>query len=150
MKKFFFSLDTVLNYKEQVLDGLKAEHMKVLVEVRNCEAEIDRLENTYQESAKEFDKKKHQGMEVHDMHIYDNFLRGIRVQIVKKQEELTELKQEEERRRAKVVEAKKESSSINKLKEKQFEEYNKQVQKQNEQMIEEFVCTQNAFSKLNG
>ena len=30
MKKFFFSLDTVLNYKEQALDGLKAEHARIL------------------------------------------------------------------------------------------------------------------------
>lgn len=80
MKKFFFSLDTVLSYKERVLDGLKAE---------------------------------------------------------------------EEKKRAKVVEAKKESSSLDKLKEKQFEEYNKQVQKENEQMIEEFVSTQSAFARLN-
>lgn len=56
---------------------------------------------------------------------------------------------EEEKKRAKVVEAKKESSSLDKLKEKQFEEYNKQVQKENEQMIEEFVSTQSAFARLN-
>ena len=83
------------------------------------------------------------------MYVYDNFLRSIWRRIVKKQEELIELKMEEEKRRAKVVEAKKESSSLDKLKEKQFEEYNKQVQKENEQMIEEFVSTQSAFARLN-
>lgn len=149
MKKFFFSLDTVLSYKERVLDGLKAEHMKVLVQMRKCEEEIDGLERVYEESAKEFDEKKQQRIGVHDMYVYDNFLRSIWRRIVKKQEELIELKMEEEKKRAKVVEAKKESSSLDKLKEKQFEEYNKQVQKENEQMIEEFVSTQSAFARLN-
>ncbi len=149
MKKFFFSLDTVLNYKERVLDGLKAEHMKVLVQIRKCEEAIEELECVYEGSAKEFDEKKQLGIEVHDMYVYDNFLRSIRQRIVKKREELAELKIEEEKRREKVVEAKKESSSLNKLKEKQFEEYNKQVQKESEQMIEEFVSTQSAFARLN-
>ena len=52
MKKFFFSLDTVLSYKEQVLDGLKAEHAKVLVRLRQCEDEIDRLEQCLPERRK--------------------------------------------------------------------------------------------------
>lgn len=149
MKKFSFSLDTVLNYKEQVLDGLKAEHMKILVRVRKCEDEIDELEKTYHQSAQEFDEKKRQGMGVHDMHIYDNFLQLIQKQIERKLEEFAELKKKEEAQRAKVVEAKKESSSIQKLKEKQAEEYRKQEQKENEQMIEEFVSTQSAFARLN-
>ena len=37
MKKFFFPLDTVLSYKEQVLDGLKAEHARILAKVRECD-----------------------------------------------------------------------------------------------------------------
>ena len=44
MKKFFFSLDTVLSYKEQVLDGLKAEHARILMKVRECENVIERME----------------------------------------------------------------------------------------------------------
>lgn len=150
MKKFFFSLDTVLSYKEQVLDGLKAEHAKVLVRLRQCEDEIDRLENVYQNGAKEFDEKKRTGIDVQDIRIYDNFLRGVRQQIKRKREELLEIKKEEEKRWEKVVEAKKESSSLDKLKEKQLEEYNKQMQKENEQMIEEFVSTQSAFARMNG
>lgn len=150
MKKFFFSLDTVLNYKEQVLDGVKAEHMKVLVKLRKCETELEQLEQSYRDSAEDFNEKRCRGMDIQDVHIYDNFLRSIRQQIALKQSELAELKREEERRRDRVVEAKKESSSLVKLKEKQYELYNKQVQKENEQMIEEFVSTQSAFARLDG
>ena len=44
MKKFFFPLDKVLDYKEQVLDGLKAEHARILMKVRECERAIEELE----------------------------------------------------------------------------------------------------------
>ncbi len=149
MKKFSFSLDTVLNYKEQVLDGLKAEHMKILVRVRKCEEELDTLEQTYHRGAEEFDQKKKVGMGVQEMYIYDNFLQGIQKQIEIKLEEFAQLKKKEEVQRAKVVEAKKECSSIQKLKEKQAEAYRKLEQKETEQMIEEFVSTQSAFAKLS-
>ena len=46
MKKFFFSLNTVLNYKEQVLESLRGEHVAALLIVRACEREIEALEDS--------------------------------------------------------------------------------------------------------
>ena len=37
MKKFYFALDTVLNYKEQVLENLQAEHARIIAERVECE-----------------------------------------------------------------------------------------------------------------
>ena len=37
MKKFKFALDTVLSYKQQVLDALQGEHAEILARVRNQE-----------------------------------------------------------------------------------------------------------------
>ena len=87
-------------------------------------------------------------MDIHEVHFYDNFLQLLQKQMDRKLEEYDILKKKEEAQREKVVEAKKESSSIQKLKEKQIEEYRKLEQKENEQMIEEFVSTKSAFSKL--
>ena len=33
MKKFYFALDTVLSYKEQVLENLQAQHAKIMAEI---------------------------------------------------------------------------------------------------------------------
>ena len=46
MKKFKFSLDTVLSYKQQVLDALRGEHAECLAKVR---AQEELLENLWQE-----------------------------------------------------------------------------------------------------
>ena len=50
-------------------------------------------------------------------------------------------------KRQEVVEAKKETSSIDKLKERRKEEYKKEALKEEEHFIEEFVTTQRAMAK---
>ena len=148
MKKFFFSLDTVLGYKEQVLDGLKAEHARILAKVRECEAAIERMEEEHHRCVLEFRECRMNGMKVSDIHTYD--LEALGVRIRKKYEELAKLKEKEEAKRNEVVEAKKETSSIDKLKEKKFKEYESEVQKEEERFIEEFVATKKAMARIMG
>lgn len=150
MKKFFFALDTVLGYKEQVLDSLKVEHARILARVRDCEKAIERLELEHRQCTAEFQKNRMDGMKINEIHTYENYLDALRLKIRRKQEQLEELKKKEEEKRNEVVEAKKETSTIDKLKEKKKEEYDKEVQKQEEQFIEEFVTTKNAMTKLKG
>ena len=45
MKKFRFSLETVLDYKNQALDALRAEHGAILAQVRAQEAVVEGLES---------------------------------------------------------------------------------------------------------
>ena len=54
---------------------------------------------------------------------------------------LERLRAEAEAKRLEVVEAKKDTSSIEKLREKKLDSYNKAVQKSEELIIEEFVTT---------
>ena len=67
----------------------------------------------------------------------------------RKKEQLKELRKKEEDKRNEVVEAKKETSSIDKLKEKKLDAYNKEVQKEDERFIEEFVATKRAMARLS-
>lgn len=150
MKKFFFSLDTVLNYKQQVLDSLKAEHARILMKVRECEDAIERLEAEHRQCVLEFRECRMNGMKISDIHTYENYLDALGIKIRRKYEELAKLKEKEEAKRSEVVEAKKETSSIDKLKEKKFKEYEKAVQKEEEQFIEEFVATKRAMARITG
>jgi flagellar FliJ protein len=52
---------------------------------------------------------------------------------------LLKLKKKEEHKRNEVVEARKEKASIEKLKEKKLDQYNKEVLRSEELFIEEFV-----------
>ena len=147
MKKFYFALDTVLRYKEQVLDGLKAEHARILAKVRECEQAIERR---HQSCTEELRQNKMDGITVREIHTYENYLESLGLQIRQKKEYLEQLRKKEEAKRNEVVEAKKETSSIDKLKEKKLEAYNKEVQKEDEQFIEEYVATKRAMARLSG
>ena len=59
---------------------------------------------------------------------------------------LEDLRRQEEAKRAQVVEAKKETASIEKLREKKLESYNKAMQKSEEAMIDELVSTKRVMA----
>ena len=141
MKKFRFSLETVLDYKQEVLSALQTEHATVLARVHAQEELLEELENYYRELDAEFTERKLEGITILDAMQYEQYLRATERQIEEAVEILERLRAEAEAKRLEVVEAKKETSSIEKLREKKLDSYNKAVQKSEELIIEEFVTT---------
>ncbi|MBD5151380.1 MAG: flagellar export protein FliJ [Oscillibacter sp.] len=141
MKKFRFSLETVMEYKQQVLDSLQAEHGAILAKVRQQEEYIEVLEADYRSLSGEFNQRKLEGLSMLDAIKYEQYLRSSERQIEEAYAHLAKLRAQAEKKRAEVVEAKKETSSIEKLREKKLESYNKAVQKSEENLIDEFVTT---------
>ena len=145
MKKFRFSLETVMEYKQQVLDSLQAEHGAILAKVRRQEELIEELEAAYRHLAQEFNRRKLEGISILDAMKYEQYLRSSERQLEEAYQHMAKLQKQEEAKRDEVVEAKKETSSIEKLREKKLEGYNKAVQKSEEAMIDEFVMTRRAM-----
>ena len=141
MKKFRFSLETVLEYKQQVLDSLQTEHGAILAQVKRQEDLIETLEADYRALAGEFNQRKMEGLSILDAMKYEQYLRSSERQLEEAYDRLEELREQEEAKRSEVVEAKKETSSIEKLREKKLDSYNKAVQKSEENLIDEFVMT---------
>lgn len=141
MKKFRFSLETVLEYKQQVLESLQAEHGAILARIREQEAYIEGIEAAYRHLNGEFNRRKSEGISILDAMKYEQYLRAREREIEEAYSALRDLQEQEEAKRNQVVEAKKETSSIEKLREKKLEVYNKAVQKSEEALIDEFVTT---------
>ena len=133
MKKFHFSLETVLDYKQQILASLQTEHGAILAQVREQEQLIEELEAEYQQMDGEFAQRKLEGIAILDAMKYEQYLRAM--------EDLAQLKKKEEAKRAEVVTAKQDTSSIEKLREKKLDHYKKAMQKNEEAMIDELVST---------
>lgn len=141
MKKFRFSLETVLDYKQEALSALQTEHATILARVHAQEELLEELENYYSELDAEFTERKLEGITILDAMQYEQYLRATERQIEEAVEILERLRAEAEAKRLEVVEAKKDTSSIEKLREKKLDSYNKAVQKSEELIIEEFVTT---------
>ncbi len=144
MKKFKFSLDSVLSYKQQALDALKGEHAAILAEVREQEAVLEAAWQAYRDCDAEYTQRKAEGITITDAMVYQNGLRVLERDIQRETEKLDGLRKKEEKKRREVVDAKIETSSIEKLKEHKLEDYHKAVQKAEENLIDEFVSSARA------
>ena len=66
MKKFEYRLDTVLDYKTQVLDNLKTEHAVIVQKVNRKQEEIQGLNRKLAGYEDDFNKAKEQGVSIGD------------------------------------------------------------------------------------
>lgn len=148
MKKFRFSLETVLDYKNQALDALRAEHGAILAQVRAQEQLIEDLETEYRQADDDFTQRKLEGINVLDAMSFEQYLRSLERKLQEEYRKLDRLRRREEDKRAQVVEARKETATIEKLKERKLEDYRKAEQKDEEQRIEEFVSTTRAMTAM--
>ncbi len=146
MKKFSFSLDKVLDYKQQILESVQAEHAAALAEVHRQEEVLRDAWHGYRTYNEEFCESKKTGLLITEALFYESRLRAMEAKIQQETKQLEKLREIEEQKRSVVVEAKKETASLEKLKEKKLDLYQKAVQKSEEASIEEFVSNSRAFT----
>ena len=141
MKKFSFRLEPVLKYKSDMLEILKNDHAESVKKVNEQNNVVERLKNDEHMSVLNFDSKKANGITIAEAELYEKYI--IRQNQIIKEEtaKLNQLKKIEAEKRDKMVEAKKEMLSIEKLKDIKINEYKKEEQKQNELFIEEFISS---------
>lgn len=146
MKKFQFSLDHVLDYKQQVLEGLQNEHAILLQRVRQQEQHLDAIKARYQACNREFREAEAVGITVAEALRYESGLRFWEKEIEKNQRLLRQYQKEAEEKRKQVVAARQDTASLEKLKDKKHLTYTQEVQKMEEHAIEELVSTQRVMA----
>lgn len=139
MKKFKFTLDKLLDYKGQILD--KEKNDLAALNVARAEAlELkEGLEAELRRNQDEFNKKAAEGISPFDMVLFTNYHNVLRLRIEDTQKEIEGLERKIEQQLIVVTEASKDVKSLEKLEEKQLEDYRFKVQKSEESFIEEYV-----------
>lgn len=147
MKKFSFSLQKVLEIKEQVLDNLKIELSNLNREHANIEQQILDLKMQFKSINSEFVEKSAISISVGEMTYYKMFMSNILKQQEKKEEEKNIILKKIEAKRQEIINAKMEISSLEKLKENELQKYNHALMKSEEIFIEEFVSNKSMTDK---
>lgn len=147
MKKFSFSLQKVLEIKEQVLENLKIELSNLNHEYKKIEVNISDLKVTYNSVNKEFTEKSAVSVSVGEMSYYKIYMSSILKQIENKEEEKEVVQKRIEAKRHEIINMNKEISSLDKLREKELEKYKKEFMKSEEIFIEEFVSNTSMTKK---
>ncbi len=143
MKKFKFSLEKVLSYKTQIEDNLKGEYAEIAKRVLEQEKVIKSLEDNVATTQLAIEEEKSSEFNLSKIQMCESYIEMLRNRIKAENKKLAHLKTLEEKKLAELLEAKVERSSIENIKEKRINDYNKQVQKAEETFIEEFVSNRN-------
>ena len=91
MKKFKFSLDTVLSYKQQVLDALQGEYAEAAGRVRAQELVLEGLWQEYRDCNEEYRRRAAEGLPITEALMYQSALRASELNIQVETQRLKEL-----------------------------------------------------------
>ena len=139
MQKFHFSLDKVLELKRTVLDKEKGLLANMRQEGQRIEDALEEAHKEFQDLNHQIGKKSKEGLTVIQLRAMQFELDHIRYTIEQlKQDKIRQDKLIEKQLQV-VLEMSQSVSGLDKLKEKQLEEYNVMVAKANEMEVAEFV-----------
>lgn len=139
MKKFQFGLDRVLDYRQRILEGRQNEYATATRRVQEQQARLDVVQERYQSLNNRFREEAAAGITIADAMSYENGLRVLEREIARETQTLQRLEQEAKEKRQRMLQAYMDATVLERLKEKQRDAYEKEVQKRDEQFIEELV-----------
>lgn len=139
MKKFVFKLAKVKSFKEQTLEVKKGEMLSLQQRLQEIEDRIKSLNDKYRETNNLMVEKMKDGISPADISSYKTFLSDLDIQIRRSVTEKRRVLDLIEIKRQEIVEVNSEISGLERLKDKQYAEYQAQTVKEQENAIEEFI-----------
>ena len=128
-----------MGYKKQVLDREKNNLAHLRMQQQQMQEEKMQLEAKLKRSADEYRELSGNGITVMQITMFKGYHQSLRMQIKELENSIEEMEKKVQRQLGVVIDATKEVSSLEKLEEKQLEEYKFKVQKAEEQFISEYV-----------
>ena len=142
MKKFQFSLQKLMDFREQELDRQKNTLSMLQADLKRIQEARELLLVKVDEQSEQLDRVCRLGAVASEIAMRKRYIVTLQQEIHLKEQQAIKKQQEIEEQLDVVVEATKDVKTLEKLEEKQLEEYNHQAGKENEQFIEEFVSGQ--------
>lgn len=139
MKKFQYSLETVMDYKTQLLDRVQRELSEVMARLRRQRQYLELLYERRRELETEFGKLKQRGGAIQRFQLFQEVLDRRSEEILLEEGRLRKLQEETDRKQTELVEAKVDVSKFEKLKEHKLSDYQRDIRKADERFIEEFI-----------
>lgn len=139
MKKFVFSLDKVLRFHEQELDVKKQELAAIKVSLHELDLQIQQKKLELVHLNQEMSRAITVGLNARDLAVYKMYFRTAEHQIRQLEEQRADLQIKADEKQESVVQSNQEISGLEKLKDKQLNQYNDSTRKQQELEIEEFI-----------
>ncbi|MDE4541839.1 flagellar export protein FliJ [Thermoanaerobacterium sp. R66] len=150
MKKFRYTLETVLNIKEQ---RQKMEKEKMAILISKYEVQKNKLIeilNIIEKTTKESEENKALGTSAMNLRQFNLYIESLYEKYNQQKAILKEIEEEIEKERHNLMEVSKEKEALESLKEKKYEEYKYQTVIEQNLMIDEQISYKTARSTLGG
>ena len=144
MKRFRFQLEPVLDYKNQSLDALQIELNTVQAQVAAQERQLQEAERKSVEYGAEYTRRKAEGISVVEAMECEACQQVLQRRVRTEQDKLIRLRKLAEAKRNEVVEARKETHSLEKLKEIRRTEYDTALMKAEERALDDLTAARRA------
>ena len=142
MKKFTFTLQKLKDFRGQELDRQKNTLAVLQGDLKRIEETQAELLEKVEIQSRELEQVCSRGAAAYDIAVRKRYIVTLQQEIHLKEQQAVLKQQEIEKQLSVVVEATKDVKTLEKLEEKQLEEYKHYAGKENEQFIEEFVSGQ--------
>lgn len=139
----------MLGYQRQVLEAKQQDYATAQGVAMEQLQFVGTLEAEYRSFDEEFNRKKIEGMTVIEAVTSEGCLVALDRDIKKERVKLKKLEVVAEEKRQDMIQAKQDTSSAEKLREKKLEAYNKEATKNEEAMIDELVAATWSMNRQN-
>lgn len=147
MKKFEFTLEKLKNYREQILGKEKNTLGGLRAQLVEIEKKLKLTSKLLALARIELMKMFERGTNSTEIAVHKRYITTLQQEIRQQNKAISDKEREIEKQLQVVVEATQEVSKLEKLEEKQLEDYRYQEQKEDELFIEEFVSNSSFYEK---
>lgn len=132
-------MQSLKKYNDQMLDSEKSMLGRLRAELAEMQAELDAKTAEYELSIDKLNELVRGGTTAMRLSLHKKYVSSLQQDIYRIKGRMAQKRDEVEQQLQRVIDATKEVSKLEKLEEKQLEEYRYAAQKEQEQIIEEFV-----------
>ena len=142
MKKFQFTLQKLMDFRQQELDRQKNTLSVLQADLQRLYEEKDELIRRVAELSAELEEICRTGAQAYEISVRKRYIVTLQQEIHAREFSAAQKQEEINKQLGVVVEATKDVRTLEKLEEKQLEDYRAAAVRENEQFIEEFVSGQ--------
>ncbi len=150
MKKFQFTLQSLLNVKVALEKQSKAELAAAEQRIQGFLRELADMETRHQLQIAQYNEKLRRGVQAQDLTAYAIGFRATYEGFARQRKKIEAAEGEKNRIRKKLADVMGERKMLEKLKDKQLAEYNEAAAKENANMIDDFLSNKITSGKTGG
>lgn len=139
MAKFKFRMEQILNIKRQMEESIKIDLANAIRNIKEEKDKLDSLNMQKKDNIGQFKESMAKGMNVQKMKEYNSFIDLLETRINSQKKAINEAETVADKIRERLVQVVKEKKILEKLKEKQFEDWKLDQQKREELTLGEIA-----------